>query len=65
MIEPIQLDFFRDPEICRLEHQIDKIAVSSDKVRKGLYARNNKLQKEVNELREELEFLKSMLCRKD
>ena len=61
--DTFQLDFFKDPEISRLEAKLEKQKRSQDKIRKGLFARFNKLQKEYDELREEHEWFKRAICR--
>ena len=63
MVKAIQFDLFKDPEICRLEAEIAEAKASTDRVRKGMYARLNKLEKLCNEISEENEFLKRQICR--
>lgn len=59
----IQFDFFKDPEICRLEAELALVKESSNKVRKSLFARHNKLQKQLTALQEEHEIFKQNICR--
>lgn len=57
-----QLDFFKDPEISRLEYELAAAKESQNKIRKSLFARHNKLQKQFDELKEEHELFKRNIC---
>jgi len=59
----IQFDFFKDPEICVLESEIKDIKNSTDKVRKKLFAENNKQAKLIKELSERLEIIERNICK--
>ncbi len=62
----IQLDFFKTEEECELDSlrkSIESIRVSSDKVRRGTYARLNIVSKECAELKADLEIIKMHLCK--
>lgn len=61
----IQLDFFqRDAEdVELLKIKIDEARASSDKVRKGLFARHNELAKMYIELSERVEVMERNICR--
>ena len=61
----IQFDFFKDPEICGLEADIDGIRRSTDRVRKKLFAENGKLKQVVEELTIRLDILERHICRGD
>ena len=63
MIEQFQLDFFKDPEISRLEAQIAEAKEGTNRVRKGMFARLNKLEKRYTELEIEHEMFKRAICR--
>lgn len=63
MAEMIQLDFFKEDDICRLEAQIEKLKKSQDRIRKGLFARNNELERKYNEIKQEFEDWKRMISR--
>jgi hypothetical protein len=58
-----QLDFFKDPETCRIESEIQAIRVSLSNVRKGLFARHNSLEFRIQKIEEDLEFLKKCICK--
>ena len=56
----IQLDLFRSPEECEilaLKDQCQKTTASADKVRKGIFARHNVLDKRMDELERRLGIL--------
>lgn len=59
----IQFDFFKDPDITRLEHNVMDIKDSAHKVRKKLFARMGELQKMYDDLHEDMEILKRNICR--
>jgi len=64
----IQLDFFKTEEECELDSlrkSIEEIRISSDKVRRGTYARLNVVSKECAELKADLEIIKMHLCKGD
>lgn len=61
----VQFDLFKTPEECRmdaLECEIVDTKKSCDKVRKGLFARNNELKKRIDELEERFAILEKNLC---
>ena len=58
-----QLDLFKDPEITRLEAEIEDARERTNRVRKGTYARLNKLQKMYDELYEDHMLFKRHICR--
>lgn len=57
-----QLDFFKTDDVSRLEAELAAVKASADKVRKGTYARINKLEKMYNELKAEHEWFKRAIC---
>ncbi len=63
---PVQYDLFKTKEISEMEALEKRIAVvekSSDKVRKGTYARIGKQDKIISELESRLEILERFICR--
>lgn len=63
---PIQLDFFKSEEECRIDaltEMLDLVKKSSDKVRRGMYARLGDLTKECNDLRGRLEIMERHICK--
>jgi len=61
----IQLDFFKTKEECEIEamhRKIHEVKLSSDKVRKKLFAENGKLIKEVMDLKSRLEIIERNIC---
>jgi len=61
----IQLEFFKTAEECEMEAMRKEIAgclLSSEKVRKKLFAENGKLTKEVIDLKERLSHLERFVC---
>jgi septal ring factor EnvC (AmiA/AmiB activator) len=56
----VQLTFLDEIKIV---DDVRKQRETLDKMRKKLFAENNALKKEVREIREELEFLKSNICK--
>ncbi len=61
----IQYDFFeskQDSEIAALRKQITEIKTSSDKVRRGLFAKNSDLTKRMLDLEYRLENIERGLC---
>lgn len=59
----IQLDFFKDPDISRLEHEVYLIKESANKVRRKLFAKVGQLQTMYDDLHTDLEMLKRNICR--
>lgn len=56
----VQLSFLDEIKVVE---DVRKQRDTLDKMRKKLFAENNALKKEVRDIREELEFLKSNICR--
>lgn len=63
MAETYQLDLFKSPEICRLEAEIKEVKKGSDRVRKGVFARLNRLQKMYDEINADHEVFKRAICK--
>lgn len=62
---PIQLEFFKTPEQCELEtlqKAYQDLKTSTDKVRRGMYARLGELTKANDDLRERLCVLEKHIC---
>lgn len=66
----IQLDFFGNDEeikiknkVKSLETDIKDIGSSSDKVRRGIFARCNEVQKLCKELESRLNIIESHICK--
>ena len=62
----LQLDFIYDEgkeEIDFLREDVREIRASCDKVRKGIYAKHNVLQRKYNELLERMEIIERNICR--
>ena len=59
----MQLTFITEPIDIRLNREIQEIINRQEKVRKKLFAENNQLKKEVNDLKKDLEFLKANICK--
>ena len=58
----IQLDFFLDDEaLMRLE--MEKIRESTEKVRRGMFARHNELAKYYMELDQRLGIIEKNICK--
>lgn len=60
----LQLELYRDAETIILERKIDETNESLTKVRKGTYARLNKLEKMLTDFRDEMEVYKRNICQK-
>lgn len=58
-----QLLLFQDPIEDIMKRDISILKDKYESIRKGQHARISMLQKEVKELRSELEFLKSHICK--
>jgi len=61
----IQLDLFKSLEQCEIDHlRLEMIAVkqSSDKVRRGLFAKNGELTKRILELEDRIQHIERGLC---
>lgn len=63
MIEPIQLDFFKDPEIIKLEAELERTKRSLDRVRKGTYARLNELNKKMDDMLVDHQIIIKEICK--
>lgn len=59
----LQLQLFPEPTEEIQERKILELEERHEKLRKSLHARNSMLQKEVKELRSEVEFLKGHICK--
>lgn len=62
----IQLDLFMSPEECEMQHlrhTIEEVRKSSEKVRKGTYARLNELNREYIDLKVRLEIIERNICK--
>lgn len=59
----IQLLLFEDDSIHSQKRKIEELTLKYDSIRKGQHARISSLQKEIKELKQELEFLKSHICK--
>ena len=62
----IQLDFFKTPEECErdsIRHSLEQVKKTTEKLRKGTYARMNELTRESIDLRARLEILERNICR--
>lgn len=67
-IEEVQYDLFRSRQECELEalrNEIAKVRVSSDKVRRGTYARLNEQKKLVDEMMSRMEIIERNICQKN
>ena len=65
MVE-IQLDFFKTDEQCEIEAlglAVASIKLSSDKVRKGTYARINEIAKRQEELELRMGIIEHNICK--
>lgn len=59
----MQLSFLEESVDVRADRKVDKCLESQDKLRKKLFAENNSMKKEIRELKNEVEFLKSHICK--
>ena len=59
----VQLTFFEEPIEIKLEREVQKQTDTLDRMRKTSFAENNLLKKEMKDLKSELEFLKSNICK--
>jgi len=57
-----QLDFFTDEDTLITQHKLMRLDETVHRIRKGLYARSNVHEREIKELKEEMDFLKRMIC---
>lgn len=65
MVE-VQLDFFKSEEQCEIDalhSAVASIKLSSDKVRKGTYARINEIGKRQDELELRLGIIERNICK--
>lgn len=63
----IQYDLFEEKptEVDELRIELAAVRLSSDKVRKGLFARNNELAKLYCDLHNRLEIIERNICQKN
>lgn len=59
----VQLLLFEEPQEVKLERKMKVLEEKYDNLRKGQYAKITKLQGEVKDLIEQLEFLKSKISK--
>jgi len=55
----MQLELFPEP----IESKIDTLELKYERLRKSQHARISMLQKEIKDLKAEMEFLKSHICK--
>jgi len=58
-----QLLLFEEPWEEKQERKLKQLTESQERLRKSLHAKNSVIQKEVNELKSEMEFLKAHICK--
>ncbi len=58
-----QLDFFQPTADEINAKRIEEVAASSDRVRKGIYAKHGELLKMMTELKADFDFIKRSICR--
>ncbi len=63
MAQLLQLDFFEDTEITHIKQEIEKVKQSSDRVRKGMYAKHGALEKKFQELDDRLGIIERNICK--
>ena len=62
----IQLDLFKtiqESEIDHLRMTIEEVKKSSDKVRRGIYAKLSEVTKQCNELNSRFEIMEKNICK--
>ncbi len=63
---PVQFDLFQteeEAELSCIRKSIEAVKVSSDKVRRGTYARLNEISKDCIELKLRLEIIEQYICK--
>lgn len=60
----IQLELFEQDEITILRHKFNDLRDSTDRVRKGQFAKLGDLQKKYDDLLNRMEILERNLCQK-
>ncbi len=58
-----QLTLFPEPIEERYEKDFNTMKIKYDDLRKSLHARISPLQKRINDLESEIEFLKGQICK--
>lgn len=64
----VQLDFFKTEEECRIDQLSDsfeKLRLSTEKVRRGMFARHGELSKQINDVDARLALLEKYICQSD
>lgn len=61
-MEAVQLEFFPQDEMSQLRHDMKAIKESTDKVRRGMFARHGELSKLVMNLNNRLDILEANIC---
>lgn len=59
----LQLPLFPETFEQRHEREIESLKTKCENLRKGQHARISSLQKEIKDLKSELEFLKAHICK--
>lgn len=62
----VQLNFFEtkeESEISAIWCEVNQIKESGNKVRKGMYARLNEVEKECKDIKSRLEIMESHICK--
>lgn len=57
----MQLDLFSSNDVELLKLEITQVKTSSDKVRRGMFARHNELAKMYLQQQQEIDYLKSLM----
>lgn len=63
-----QLDLFQDPrdtELISLRREVREMKSSLDKQRKKLFAENGNQNKEIYEMKQDIELIKRNICREN
>lgn len=62
LFHPFDEKYLLDKELQDVRNKADKTKESADKVRRGMFARHNVLDKRMNELETRLSILEKNLC---
>ena len=61
----LQLDFFEKDQITSLRNDFILVKESSDKVRRGVFARLNALEHQFNLLSQRMSYIESYICKNE
>ncbi len=64
-MDMLQLDFFQDDDLLRVNDRMEKLEESCSKVRKSQFAKIGDLNKRITSIEERMDILERNICQKN